>query len=79
MPKGTITRLIADQGYGFIRTEEEGDIFFHFHRNELVGIAYESLRESQQVEFEVKRTPQGLAAVNVRLTGQVASRLFKRC
>jgi len=66
MPKGTITRLIADRGYGFIRTEEEGDIFFHFHRNELVGIAYESLTEGQQVEFEIIRTPKGLEAINVR-------------
>lgn len=70
MPKGTITRLIADRGYGFIRTEEEGDIFFHFHRNELVGIAYESLREGQQVEFEIIRTPKGLKAINVRSAKQ---------
>ena len=56
MTKGTITRLIADRGYGFIWTEEEADIFFHFHRNELVGVAYQSLTEGQQVEFEIIRT-----------------------
>jgi len=66
MTKGTITRLIADRGYGFIQTEKKGNFFFH--RNDLQGVAYESLREGQQVEFEVIRTPKGLKAVNVRLT-----------
>ena len=46
MTKGTITRLIADRGYGFIRTEKNEDVFLH--RNELVGITYGSLREGQQ-------------------------------
>ena len=64
MTKGTITRLMGDQGYGFIRTEKKEDVFFHL--NELVGITYESLREGQQVEFEVKDRPKGLRAVNVR-------------
>jgi len=51
MAKGTITRLIVDQGFGFIKTEEETDLFFH--RNELQEVDYESLTEGQQVEFEV--------------------------
>lgn len=65
MPKGTISRLIASRGYGFIKTEEEQDLFFH--RNDLQGIDYESLREGQEVEFEVATTPKGLNAVNVRI------------
>ena len=28
MPKGTIRRLIADRGFGFIKTEEGKDLFF---------------------------------------------------
>ena len=50
MPKGTIRRLI-DQSYGFIKVESGEDLFFH--RNELQGVDYGSLREGQQVEFEV--------------------------
>jgi len=51
MPKGTIRRLITDRGYGFIKTERGEDLFFH--RNELQGVDYNSLREGQQVEFKV--------------------------
>ena len=29
MPKGTIRRLITDRGFGFIRTAEGADLFFH--------------------------------------------------
>ena len=51
MPKGTIRRLIADRGFGFIRTERGEDLFFH--RNQLQGVEFASLREGQQVEYEV--------------------------
>ena len=56
MPKGTIRRLI-DQSYGFIKVESGEDLFFH--RNELQGVDYGSLREGQQVEFEVGRGQNG--------------------
>ena len=65
MPKGTIRRLTADRGFGFIRTELGEDLFFH--RNELQGVDYSSLREGQQVEFEVEQGPDGSCAVKVRL------------
>lgn len=64
MTKGTITRLIADRGYGFIQTEKSEDVFFH--RNELVDVTYGSLTVGQQVEFEVIRTLKGLKAINAR-------------
>ncbi len=67
MAKGTINKLIADRGFGFIKTEEEQDLFFH--RNDLQEVAYESLTEGQEVEFEVERTAKGLNARNVRLAG----------
>ena len=49
MPKGTIRRLM-DRGFGFIKTEDETDLFFH--RNDLEGVEFNSLREGQEVEFE---------------------------
>jgi CspA family cold shock protein len=67
MAKGTIKRLVAERGFGFINTGEEKDLFFH--RNDLQGVAYESLMEGQEVEFEVEPTEQGLRAKNVRLAG----------
>jgi CspA family cold shock protein len=51
MPKGTIKRLIADRGFGFIKRAQGKDLFFH--RSQLQGVDYDSLREGQQVEFEL--------------------------
>ncbi len=65
MAKGTIRRLM-DRGYGFIKTADEKDLFFH--RNDLEGVEFESLSEGQEVEFEIGQgrdsRPQ---AVKVRL------------
>ena len=65
MPKGTIRRLI-DSSYGFIKGEGEEDLFFH--RNNLEGVEYGSLREGQEVEFEKGLGCDGRpAAVKVRI------------
>ena len=65
MPKGTIRRLI-DQSYGFIKVESGEDLFFH--RNDLQGVDYGSLREGEQVEFEVGRGRDGRdQAIRVRV------------
>jgi CspA family cold shock protein len=64
MPKGTII-WIGDQGYGFITTEQGEDLFFH--RNELQGVAYDSLREGQEVEFEVKQRSGHPKTIQMRL------------
>jgi CspA family cold shock protein len=39
-----------DRGYGFIKAEDGTDLFFH--RNDCDGMAFESLSEGQEVEFE---------------------------
>jgi len=65
MAKGTIKRLITDQRFGFIQTAEGEDLFFH--RSKLQGVDYDSLREGQEVEFEVRRAFGGRPqALNVR-------------
>jgi len=66
MPKGTIRRLIADRGFGFVQTAEGKDLFFH--RNRLQGVEFASLREWQEVEYEVGKERNGRPeAVGVRL------------
>ena len=50
MPKGKIKKLLSDKGFGFILTEEGKDLFFH--RSELQGLDYSSLKEGQEVEYE---------------------------
>jgi len=65
MAKGTIARLM-DRGFGFIKTGEGGDLFFH--RNELEGVEFNNLSEGQEVEFEKSQGRDGRpAAVKVRL------------
>ncbi|MBA7565855.1 hypothetical protein ES708_07540 [subsurface metagenome] len=71
MPKGTIRRLM-DRGFGFIKTEDETDLFFH--RNDIEGVEFNSLSEGQEVEFEKGQGRDGRpAAVKVRLTETQAS------
>jgi len=56
-----------DRGFGFIKTEDETDLFFH--RNDLEGVEFSSLSEGQEVEFEKGQGRDGRpAAVKVRLT-----------
>ena len=65
MPKGTI-RQHMDRGFGFIKTEEEKDVFFH--RSEIEGLEFTDLREGQEVEFEASQGRDGRPqAVKVRL------------
>ena len=67
MPKGTIRRLM-DRGFGFIKTEDETDLFFH--RNNLEGVEFSGLSEGQEVEFEKGQGRDGRTeAVKVRLAG----------
>ena len=66
MQKGTMKRLIADRGFGFIKTERGEDLFFG--RNRLQAVEYSSLIEGQEVEFGVTRDTNGhLHAIRVRL------------
>ena len=68
MPKGIIRKLVKDRGFGFIKTEQEEDLFFH--RNDLQGGNFDSLEEGQQVEFDVGQGRDGRQnAVKVRLAG----------
>lgn len=63
MSQGKIARL-TDRGFGFIAREgEEKDLFFH--SNELQGVAFDELKEGDEVTFEVAEGPKGLNATKV--------------
>ena len=63
MQTGTIARIM-DKGYGFISVEgNEKDLFFH--SNELQNVAFDNLREGDNVEFEVAESDKGPNAVKV--------------
>jgi len=61
-----------DRGFGFIKTEQEEDMFFH--SNDLEGVEFNNLSEGQEVEFEKGQGRDGRpAAIKVRLTETQAS------
>jgi CspA family cold shock protein len=53
------------KGYGFIQTEAGNDVFVHFSAIE--GSGYRTLREGQEVEFEVVNQGGRERATNVVL------------
>jgi CspA family cold shock protein len=63
MPQGTIKKVIANKGFGFIEGER-GDLFFH--QSELEGTSIEALHVGQQVTYEEGRGPKGPRAEKVR-------------
>ncbi len=70
MQKGTIARLM-DKGYGFIKTEDsDKDLFFH--ANELQGADFNSIKEGDEVEFEVTEGQKGPQATNVSLASDAS-------
>jgi len=54
------------KGYGFIEQESGDDIFVHF--SQIVGDGFRTLKQGQEVEFEVSEGPKGPLATNVTLT-----------
>ena len=63
MEKGTIVRLM-DKGFGFISREgQDKDLFFH--SNEVQNTDFNSLKEGDELEFEVTEGQKGPQAVNV--------------
>jgi len=62
--EGTIKKIIADKGFGFITVDgEEKDLFFH--KNEVKGVSYEELKEGDRVSFDKTDSPKGPNATNV--------------
>ena len=60
---GTVKWFNDSKGFGFITRSSGDDVFVHFRS--IVGDGYRSLREGEQVEFEVVEGPKGLQAENV--------------
>lgn len=62
--QGTIKRIIRDRGFGFIKSADGQEVFFH--RSGLQNLNFDGLKEGEPVEFEVERGEKGPRAVNVR-------------
>ena len=64
MPRGTVKWFSDQKGYGFI-TPEDGSKDVFVHHSAIKADGFRSLREGQQVEFEVVQGPKGPQASNV--------------
>ena len=63
MNTGTIARVVADRGFGFITMEgAEKDLFFHATN---VNGEFDSLKEGDAVTFDIEDGDKGQSAVNV--------------
>jgi CspA family cold shock protein len=67
MRTGSIVRLVRDRGFGFIRTDNGQEVFFH--ATGVTGTPYDSLAEGQTVTYDVERDTRGRGerAVKVQL------------
>jgi CspA family cold shock protein len=61
--KGRVKWFNDTKGYGFIEQEEGPDVFVHFSAIKLEG--FKTLKEGDEVEFEITEGPKGPQAVNV--------------
>lgn len=65
MTTGTVKKVIADRGFGFIAAEDGKEYFFH--RNGLQGsLDFDRLIGGERVNFEVEASPKGPRATDVR-------------
>jgi CspA family cold shock protein len=62
--QGTIKRVVRDRGFGFVRSSDGKEVFFH--RNSLQQLDFEALQEGTTVEFEIEQSAKGPRATNVR-------------
>lgn len=60
---GTVKWFNAEKGYGFIETEDGGDVFVHF--SAITGEGFKTLEEGQRVQFNVVQGNRGPQAENV--------------
>jgi CspA family cold shock protein len=65
MATGTIKKVVADRGFGFITAEDTKEYFFH--RNSLdASLDFDRLVGGERVEFEIEESPKGPRANQVR-------------
>ena len=56
MATGSITRLVRDRGFGFIKSSESSEDVF-FHSSSLDQGVFDDLNEGQEVEFDIEADP----------------------
>ena len=65
MAKGRVKWFNEQKGFGFIEVEGGKDVFVH--HSSIQGEGFKSLKEGDEVEFEISQGPKGPQATNVRM------------
>jgi len=60
---GTVKWFNESKGYGFITSDEGGDVFAHFSSIKADG--FKTLAEGERVSFDVEQGDKGPKAVNI--------------
>jgi cold shock protein len=65
MATGTVKKVVADRGFGFITAEDAKEYFFH--RSALdSSLDFDRMTGGERVEFEIEQSPKGPRAARVR-------------
>jgi len=64
LQRGKVKWYSEEKGYGFIEVEEGEDIFVRF--SAILEEGYKSLKDGQEVEFEIVEGDRGPEASNVK-------------
>jgi CspA family cold shock protein len=67
MPEGTVKWFNNTKGFGFIQSDEGGDVFVH--QTEIQTDGYRSLQEGSRVQFELTQGEKGPKAAQVKVIG----------
>lgn len=62
---GTIKRIVADKGFGFILADDGNEYFFH--NSACTQTPFADMREGQAVTFDRGQGPKGPRGENVRV------------
>ena len=62
--KGKVIRFNKNKGFGFIKSEDDKDVFFHY--SALVMEGFKDIAVGSSVEFDVLETEKGLRADNIK-------------
>lgn len=62
---GTVKKLVADRGFGFISAADGNEYFFHRSGIDS-SLVFEQLAVGESVDFEIERSDKGPRAGHVR-------------
>jgi cold shock CspA family protein/ribosome-associated translation inhibitor RaiA len=68
LPHAKVVRLFPSEGYGFLRTPDDREIYFH--RNSVLHDAFDRLKVGAEVAFAEEEGKKGPQASTVKLVGR---------